>query len=99
MGLAFDVGGGRLILGVQRVELLVEAMLGGDPGIDRAADRFYRGSLHDRASIADRSSLSRRPKNRGPFHLVPVIAKATLALQLFLPASSESMGNHDSDIV
>jgi hypothetical protein len=25
--------------------------------------------------------------------------RALLALQLFLPASSESMGNHDSDIV
>ena len=31
------------------------------------------------ASPVDRSiSLSRRPKKRGPFHLVPVIAKATL---------------------
>ena len=40
MGLAFDVGGGGLVLRVQRVELLVEPMLGRDPGIDRAADRL-----------------------------------------------------------
>src|SRR6266852_1625005 len=50
----------------------------GDPRIDRAADRFDGRSLHGRASIVDRSSLSRRPKKRGPFHLVPVMAKATL---------------------
>src|SRR6266481_10175773 len=48
------------------------------PGIDRAADRFDGRSLHGRASLVDRSSLSRRPKKRGPFHLVPVMAKATL---------------------
>src|SRR3984893_15277051 len=78
MGLAFDIGGGGIVLGVQRVELLVETMVGGDPGIDRTADRFDRRSLHDRVSTAERFSLSRRPKKRGPFHLVPVIAKATL---------------------
>src|ERR1700682_3297094 len=78
MGLTLDVGGSRIILGVQRGEFLVEPMFGRDPGIDRAADRFDGGSLHGRASMADRSSLSRRPKKRGPFHLVPVMAKATL---------------------
>src|SRR5258705_9161960 len=78
MGLAFDIGRGCLVLSVQRVELLVQPVLGGDTGIDSAADRFDRSGLHDRAFMADRSSLSRRPKKRGPFHLVPVIAKATL---------------------
>src|SRR6266481_1659753 len=78
MGLAFDIGGGSIVLRIQRVELLVEPVLGGDPCIDRAADRSDGRSLHDRASIVDRSSLSRRPKKRGPFHLVPVMAKATL---------------------
>src|SRR5258706_12027089 len=78
MGLAFDVGGGGLVLRVQRVELLVEPMLCRDPRIDRAADRLDRSSPHGRASIVDLSSLSRSPKKRGPFHLVPVIAKATL---------------------
>src|SRR5882757_7852448 len=78
MGLTLDVGGGGLVLRIQRVELLVEPMIGRDPRIDRASDRFDRRSLHDRASMANRSSLSLRPKNRGPFHLVPVMAKATL---------------------
>src|ERR1700730_16675272 len=40
MGLALYVCRGSIILSVQRVELLVEPMLGGDPSIDRAADRF-----------------------------------------------------------
>jgi hypothetical protein len=46
--------------------------------IDRAADRFDRRDFYGRTSRADRYSLSLRPKKRGPFHLLPVIAKATL---------------------
>src|SRR5258706_5714999 len=71
---------GRLILGVERVELLVEPMFGGDAGIDRTADRLGRRGLHGRPPVAGRSALSRSPKNHGPFHLVPVIAKATLVM-------------------
>jgi hypothetical protein len=78
MGLTLDIGGGGLVLRVQRVELLVKPVVGGDPGLDRAANRFDRRSLHGRVSTADRSALSLSPKKRGPFHLVPVIAKATL---------------------
>src|SRR5258708_2635038 len=78
MGLTLDVGGGSIVLSIQRVELLVEPVLGRDPRIDRAADRLDRSSPHGRAPVVDLSSLFRRPKNRGPFHLVPVIAKATL---------------------
>src|SRR5258708_2694523 len=78
MSLTLDIGGGSLVLRVQRVELLVEPMIGRNPRIDRAADRLDRRSLHGRASIVDRSSLSLSPKKRGPLHLVPVIAKATL---------------------
>src|SRR5260370_9906352 len=78
MGLTLDIGGGSIVLRVQRGELLVEPMLGRDSPIDRAADRSDGWSLHGRASVVDRSSLSRRPKKRGPFHLVPVMAKATL---------------------
>ena len=78
MGLALDVGRRSIVLGIQRVELLIEPLLSGNPRIDRAANRFDRGSLHDRASAVDRSSLSRRPKKRGPFQRVPVMAKATL---------------------
>jgi len=48
------------------------------PGIDRAANWFDRSSLYDRASNANRTFLSLKPKKRGPFQLVPVIAKATL---------------------
>src|SRR6266403_4099290 len=33
--------------------------------LDGAADRPYGRSLHGRVSIADRSSVSRRPKKRG----------------------------------
>ena len=40
MGLALDIGRGGIVLRVQRVELLVEPVLGGDPRIDRTADRF-----------------------------------------------------------
>src|SRR5258707_15101421 len=78
MGLAFDIGGGSIVLRIQRVELLVEPVLSRAPRIDGAAARSDGWSLHDRASIVDRSSLSRKPKKRGPFHLVPVMAKATL---------------------
>ena len=78
MGLTLYIGRGSIVLGIQRVELLIEPMVGGDPGVDGAANRFDRRRLHDRASAASRSSLSLRPKKRGPFHLVPVIAKATL---------------------
>src|SRR5258706_16336715 len=78
MGLALDVCRGCIVLRVERVELLIEPMLGRNTGIDRAADGFDRRSLHGRTPTVDRSSLSRRPKKRGPFHLVPVMAKATL---------------------
>jgi hypothetical protein len=71
VGLALDIGRGGIVLRIQRVELLVKPMLSRDPRIDGAADRPYGRSLHGRVSIADRSS--RRPKKRGPFHLVPVM--------------------------
>src|SRR5258707_8163438 len=79
MGLTLYIGGSSVVLRIQRVELLIEPMLGGDPGVDGAADRFDRSWLHDRASpMANESALSLSPKKRGPFHLVPVMAKATL---------------------
>ena len=40
MGLALDIGRCGIVLGIQRVELLVQAVLGGDPGVDGAANRF-----------------------------------------------------------
>ncbi len=37
-----------------------------------------KATLESGLSQPSRSSLSRKPKKRGPFHLVPVMAKATL---------------------
>jgi len=54
------------------IELLVEPMFRGDAGVDGTADGPDRSSLHDCAPASNRSSLSLRPKKRGPFHLVPV---------------------------
>ena len=34
MDLTLDIGGGSIMLGIQRVELLIESMIGRDPGID-----------------------------------------------------------------
>ena len=67
--LARDVGEPRLALGVERVELLLETLLGGLAGIDRAAELAGRQG--------GQALPLRRPKNSGPFHLVPVIARAT----------------------
>jgi hypothetical protein len=78
MGLTLYIGRSCIVLGIERVELLIQSMVGGDPGVDRAADGFDHRNLHDRAPAAGRSSLSIVPKKRGPFHFVPVIAKGTL---------------------
>ena len=40
MGLAFDIGLRGLVLGIERVEVLLQPLIGGDPGVDRAADCF-----------------------------------------------------------
>ena len=47
MGLALDIGGGGIVLRVQRVEFLIEPVLGGDPRVDRTADRLDPWRLHD----------------------------------------------------
>jgi hypothetical protein len=74
MGLAADIGLRRIILGIKRVEVLIKAGLCRHAGIDGAAHVPSGCSCHDLVSTA---IFSRRPKNRGPFQLVPVIAKAT----------------------
>ena len=100
--LALDVGLAGFALGVERVELEVEIMLGRFPGVDRAAEKLApwflgtwlhgatlgplartdeRRRLSRRAVLAGICSASiapapRRPKNRGPFHFVPVISRA-----------------------
>ena len=40
MGLAADVGLGGIVLGVQRVEILLQPLIGGDAGVDGAANLF-----------------------------------------------------------
>ena len=68
--LAGDVGLAGLALGVQRVELLLQPLLGGLAGVDRAAelagDRLRHAALPCRLM----------PKNTRPFQRVPVMARA-----------------------
>ncbi len=72
MALAVDVGSAGLALGVQAVEGQLEAFLAGLPGVDRTADlALDLGSAHFPPPVF------RRPKNSGPDHWVPVIARAT----------------------
>ena len=73
MRLAADVGLRGIVLGIERVEVLVEPLIGRDAGIDRTSHDLDRLSVQERASFDD---LSRRPKNRGPFQRVPVMANA-----------------------
>jgi hypothetical protein len=63
-----------MILRIERVEVLLQSLIGRDPGIDRATYMLRCSGLHADVPFAD---LSRSPKNRGPFQRVPVIAKAT----------------------
>ena len=74
MGLAADIGLRGIVLSVEGIKVLLQPLLSRDPGIDRAANRLCRCGLHAEDRL---DGLSRRPKNRGPFQRVPVIAKAT----------------------
>src|SRR3954470_11425436 len=71
--LASDIGLRGIILGIEGIEVLFQPLVGGDAGIDRTSHHLDRLGVQDRASFKD---LSRRPKNRGPFQRVPVMAKA-----------------------
>ena len=68
MGLALDVGLGGLALRVEGVEILLQPLLGRDPGVDGTAQTLDLPLHHE---------TSRRPKKRGPFQRVPVMARAT----------------------
>src|SRR4029077_18847964 len=46
MGLALDISFCRLALGIERVEVLLEAVLGRLPGVNRAAEGFALVSRH-----------------------------------------------------
>jgi hypothetical protein len=92
MGLAPDIGLRGIILGVERVKVLLQPLVGRDAGIDRAVHRFCGSSLHAEAPF---SGLSRSPKNRGPFQRVPVIAKATCDRALVsLAVPGKAVGDH-----
>jgi hypothetical protein len=70
--LARDIGLTRLALGMQRVELLLKAFLGGFACVDRATQLADDG--------AGRHAVLRwffRPKKTQPFQRVPVMARAT----------------------
>src|SRR5690349_13798981 len=83
MGLAADIGLRGIVLGVERVEVLLKPLVGRDAGIDRAANDLRRPGIHG-ADAFDR--LSRNPKNLGPLQRVPVIANATFVrLRWVLP--------------
>src|SRR5262245_57164625 len=55
MGLALDVGLCRLALGIERVKVLFEAMLGGLPGIDGATKDFPLVRRHGLSPVSCRS--------------------------------------------
>jgi hypothetical protein len=81
--LAGDVGLGRLTLGVEAVELLVQTLVRGLAGVDGAADKFRRLRSRLRAlacllGLHRAPPLPVNPKNSSPFQCDPVIAFATV---------------------
>jgi hypothetical protein len=84
-GLAIgNVVDGRGALGIERVEFLVEPVLGRDPGVDRTANPPGWFGRH-----AGFSARLRIPKKRGPDHRVPVMAKA---ISVRLPLQEAAIG-------
>ena len=74
MRLAPDIGLRGVILGIERVEVLLKPLVSRDAGINRTTDGFRGSGLHTGDPF---DGLSRKPKNLGPFQRVPVMAKAT----------------------
>ena len=69
----------RLPLGLQRVELLLQALFRGFAGIDRAAQEMAGSSrffIHARSQPAVPRGGLLTPKKRGPDHDTPVIRRA-----------------------
>ena len=66
--LAVDEGLGRLALGIERVEGLLESLVGRLPGVDGAADGWTAGATVPGLSLTFLSGAMRfslgRPKNR-----------------------------------
>ncbi len=64
--LAGDVCGTRLVLGIERIEVLVVPLVGGFTRVDGASD----------SRLAHGQPARFRPKKRGPDHRAPVMARA-----------------------
>lgn len=80
MDLALDVCLGRLPPVVEGVELLLQPVIGRDPRVDGAPERLDGSRAMDDLRLIGRCSartLSLRPKNRDPFQVAPVMARAT----------------------
>src|SRR5260221_6511758 len=56
MDLALDIGRGGIVLRIQRVEFLIQPVLGGNPRIDRAADRSNGWGLVRRSLLRNRKT-------------------------------------------
>ena len=75
--LAGDIGLAGLALGVERVELHVEAFLRGFAGVDGAARALRHRVSADGLLMHRFLCFARMPKKRKPFQFVPVMAFAT----------------------
>jgi hypothetical protein len=76
--LAGDVGLGRFPLRVQGVELLLQAFLGGLPGVDGTANLRHRPRRRRLLVVPhDLAPFPLRRKNRKPLQCEPVMALAT----------------------
>ena len=77
--LAGDVRLAGVALGVEGVELPLQALLGALPGVDRAAQPLHRGGQGGLGPLAPAHACPRalrRPKKVQPFQRVPVMARA-----------------------
>src|SRR5262245_55484542 len=87
MGLAVDVRFGRLALGIQRVEVLVESFFGAFAGVDGAADRSSRRRLGFTGLGHDFCPFSVSPKKKCPEQCAPVTALATALRERYVRPS------------
>src|SRR6266478_4362080 len=83
VALAGDEGLAGLALRLQRIEFLLEPLLGGFAGVDRTADGAFptravgRGPRHWPAEAGEEAGARlARPKNRGPDQCASVIRSA-----------------------
>src|SRR5947208_12906660 len=87
MGLAANIGLRGIVLGIERVQVLLQPLVGRDAGIGSPAKTLGRPDIHG-ADPFDR--LSPNPKNLGPLQRVPVIANATFVrLRWVLPSKAK----------